>query len=170
MTTLGDRQVFAVELAILPRRPGGLRECHFTYWIGGRAVGNFELDAPVAEMGEALRHILVDRGHRRNDRLFDRPGPEIVGIMRRWRGGDRDLERRANDERWSAHDIGYPMDHGYPAGTGARWSVYLIEGAEDARLIFVESGAPDAIHEQRMPAGHVDRILADAWDALTAID
>jgi Immunity protein 42 len=166
----GDKQLFAIEYEPIDPKGDELPECNFTYWIGGRAVGNYDLRAVLCEVAGSLRHILVDRGYRRNDELAELSSTDIVRIVRAWWEGDPSLEKRADSERWSAHVIGYPMDHGYPPGVGKRWKVYLVEGKESGRVIFFEDSEPEAVLEVRIPCGQVDAVLASAWEVLNRMD
>jgi len=159
MTIFGDPFRFAVQFVPLPVVIGGpLPECHFTYRIGGRAVGNFHLDAPICEVEGDLLHILADRGHRRCDALFARDAAQIVREVDQGM-----LDFVPGDHRWSAHKIDYYMGHGYPPGSGERWRVYLVEDGETGRILFQEDVVPDLIHEMAVPAGLVDEVLTAAW-------
>ncbi len=163
----GDKAAFAVQFdASAPAEGAGLLECHFTYWIGGRPVGNLAFEALVSEVAEDLRHVLVDGNDRRDDGLFLLPARELVELFGYWRAGEPEHSQRAIDDRWSAHDISYSMGHGYPPGEGKEWSVYLIENGQSGRVVFHEQSEQSQVFEQPVPVGYVDGVLRAALGAM----
>lgn len=167
MTMFGAPDLFAVEYEPIPCPGSGLAECHFTYWIGGRQIGNYEFDAPICEVTTDMESVLRDRAHRRDDRLFDLPKSELVRVLETaLLERDEALAQIAIDERWVAHRISYFMRHGYRPEFGQDWEVYFVESSAVGRLAFHKQGNPTAIFEQLVPAGSVDDVLYAAWDVM----
>ena len=167
MPIFGDPATFAVEYE--PVGPQGVlfAECHFTYWIGGQAVGNPELRATSCDLANSLHGILSCRHQRRDDQLFALSSADLIetleaGLL----GKDEEMEALAAEAMWAAHNITYAMDHGYRPEFVAEWGAYLVENEFEARLVYRRASAPAEIFEQRVPSGRFDEVLLPVWERL----
>lgn len=169
---LGDRTTFAIEYELVSDQPepfAGLGPLlHVSYWIGGRQIGNPELPTYTDYLASRLIHHLNDRGHRRNDALSAMSGAGVAALLRQ-AFEDEASRQRAEDERWSAHDIGRPLDSSeYLDELGTDWDVYLVEGEHVGRVLALHRGESELVVETAVPAGWVDSVLMETWKAIEA--
>jgi hypothetical protein len=164
MPTFGADELFAVKFEPISPRADEFAECHFCYVVGGREVGNYELQATLGDVLHELTSILGGRNLRRNDQLASLQGAEIVRTLRARFKDDFSVNPTAVGDQWGVHVLTYSMDHGYQPGHYRTWSVYLVEGSDFGRVICVDDDdGSKAIIDERTPIGYVDNVLLSAW-------
>lgn len=166
MIVKGDKELFATAFEMVNPGNHGFREFHFSYWIGGMEVGNFAFDAPLEEVIDDLRHIIIDKDYRRNDNLFKLPSIQRAKLI------DEHLtnaEQHPQDERnvrWSAYNVGYSMGHGYPLEEGSRWIVFYVENQDAGKILCFEERNDKLVYEKFLPVSYFDKVVQETWELL----
>jgi len=165
----GDKARFAIESVTAIDQPepfGGLGPMvHLTYWVADQQIGDPDLPTYAGYLEEGLRHHLADRGHRRNDSLHARPAKDLATLLTDWPDAER-----ATRERWSAHDIGQPLDRSEYAGDRhGDWAVHIVEDRRSGRVLAYSRAAPAGFIEAQTRPGEVDEALTQAWKAMQAL-
>lgn len=164
----GDKSTFAVEVApLIKRSVDELLNCNFTYWIDGQQIGNLACEAPVCELEVDLGDILLDRYNRKSITLFNKSDCEIVKLVNQ--SIIDDAPYISEKGCWLAHNITYSMGHGYLPQYVDYWDVYVVEGDDKAKVIYVSSGKSVGCNKNLVPVGHVDRTLSMAWAYLVEL-
>lgn len=161
----GDKSRFAIQFEKIENSNYKFPECNFCYLIDNKMVGNYGFEAPIEEVLEELRNILLYRGHRGGEDLFSiEPSLAYKNVS------EGLIQYPDNSDRnWPAFNLTYSMGHGYPLDEGVRYDIFLIENKENARLLVGDGRSDRFLFGKNVAPGEVDEVILKAWNFISAI-
>ncbi|QOK93389.1 hypothetical protein HF908_09840 [Ralstonia pseudosolanacearum] len=150
----GSKERFAVEFELDDDHGGAWLFGRFCYWIGGERVGDYDAGASLRDVLFQLKYIVGDGGERFCPRLAALPAAKIFKlIFDALRETNRDIFDYASLDFMPARlDVCIPVD------IFNAWNVFLIEGEEEAKLIYQAEGTQDT-KLTTLPVGEFDFVI-----------
>jgi hypothetical protein len=164
MPLVGEPSRFAVEYELNASHGGEWMFGRFSYWCGGRRVGDYELGTSLRDVLFQLEQLARDRCLRAGRRFSTMPAIAVFRLLDGALFGTADLNnaRVAEEEQWARHNIFPPVD------VFDSWKGFLVEDEQTARLIFAHDPYLD-VTEVSLKAGEVDAVLDVVRSTLTEI-
>lgn len=155
---LGDRARVAVEYELVP--DVGPRERKWLFgrlalWVGGLAVGRHDEVGALTVALTSFPAVLANQGKRGRPHLMEAPAEEVFQQMFEAMfvdSGQSDAAVRRARQEYGPLLV---LPPGFDLFDG--WTAMLIEDETTGR--FIVQGPDEQVHEAKIPAGELDRVI-----------
>lgn len=160
----GDRTRFAIAFE-LDQNPGGpWLFGRFCYWIDSKIIGDFDAGTSLRDVLFQMRYVVGDRGRRLYPRLSALPADTIFHLISTSLNETSDdiLQYVSEDFLPARLDVRIPID------IFNLWDIFLVEGVDEAKLVYCETGSPN-IEVMTLLPGEFDTVVESAHACLDRI-
>ncbi|MHA6861513.1 immunity 42 family protein [Ralstonia pseudosolanacearum] len=160
----GKKERFAVEFELDNDHGGAWLFGRFCYWIGGERVGDYDAGASLRDVLFQLKHIVGDGGKRFCPPLAALPATQSFKLI-------FDALRETNSEIFNYVSLDFMpacFDVCIPVEIFNAWNIFLVEGIEEAKLIYQADGVPDT-KLTNLSVGEFDVAIKTAYAELEGL-
>jgi hypothetical protein len=128
----GHKTRFGIAVELDENHGGSWLFGRFCYWIAGEMVGDYNSGTSLRDVLFQMKYIIDDRGKRFSPDLLNFSNEKMFHlIFSALSEGDDEIFRYVKDDLIPAR-----FDVCIPADIFDSWRIFLVDGANDARLLY----------------------------------
>ncbi|MCO4859847.1 immunity 42 family protein [Herbaspirillum sp. WGmk3] len=153
----GDSTRFSITIELDPQYGACWLFGRIAYWISGEMVGSYDIGTSLRDVLFQMEPILADSGRRISQRLFLLEKEKIFFLV------ESALER-SNEAIYAyvpANVLPARFDVRIPVDTFDSWKIFLVDGEEEAKLMYRNIDSP-YVKQIHLRSGEFDDVFAKA--------